>query len=94
MKKRSSDRGLEMNDMMDRMMDRNQWDATIIGLWIVVIALAVGVTVLAFKVFAKSGSPVRARDDGIRILDERYARGDIHLDEYEERRRQILAGHH
>ena len=81
-----------MNDMMDRMMDTNQWDAAIVALWVLVIAVAVAVVLIAWKVFANGGHRGRAADEGLALLDERYARGDIDRDEYEERRRNIMAG--
>jgi putative membrane protein len=83
-----------MSDMMDRMMDTNQWDATIVVLWMAVLAVAAVVVLLAYKVFASGspGSDSRWSDDGLRILDERYARGEIDRDEYEERRQGIEVG--
>lgn len=81
-----------MNDMMDRMMDTSGWDAMVVALWVVVIAVAVAVVLIALRVFADRGPRRRGADEGLAILDERYARGEIDLDEYEERRRKIMAG--
>lgn len=81
-----------MNDMMDRMMDMSEWNATIVALWVLVIAVTVAVVIIALKVFANGGRRSQTTDEGLAILDERYARGDIDLDEYEERRRNIMAG--
>ena len=81
-----------MNDMMDRMMDTSGWDAIVVALWVVVIAVAVAVVLIALRFFADRGPRRRGADDGLVILDERYARGEIDLDEYEERRRTIRAG--
>lgn len=77
---------------MSDMMDMSEWNATIVALWVLVIAVAVAVVFIALKVFANGGRRGRAGDEGLAILDERYARGDIDLNEYEERRRNIMAG--
>jgi putative membrane protein len=51
------------------------------------------VVFLAFRVMAAPGQHSRGRgDDGLRILNERYARGEINRDEYEERRRTLQTG--
>lgn len=74
-----------MPDMMDRMMP------TMVALWLVVLAAFVAIVILAYKLFAGGGSGPSSHD-GLRILEERYARGEIDRDEYEERRRDILVG--
>lgn len=84
--------GLTMNDMMDRMMDTSGWNAIVVALWVVVLAVAVAVVLIALRVFADRGPQRRGADEGRAILDERYGRGEIDLDEYEERRRTIRAG--
>ncbi|MDQ3946739.1 MAG: hypothetical protein M3357_16615 [Actinomycetota bacterium] len=38
-----------MPDMMDRMMDTNDWDATVVLLWVVLLAVAVAVVLLAYN---------------------------------------------
>lgn len=82
-----------MSDMMDRMMEGGAWDVTVVLLWFVVLAVAVAVVVLAYKVMAgPAQGPRVGSDDARRILDERYARGEIDPDEYEERRRTLQAG--
>ena len=81
---------LAVPDMMDRMMHGGAWMAL---MWLVMLAVAVAVVVLAYKVLTGpgGGSPAGS-DDARRILDQRYASGEIDRDEYEERRGTLQAG--
>lgn len=54
--------------------------------WLVVIALVI------WAVRSTTGSPPRDENQALRILDERFARGEIDQDEYEERRRVLEGG--
>jgi len=56
------------------------------------LAVVGAVVVLASKVMTGPGQHSSdGGDNGLRILDERYARGEIDREEYEERRRTIQA---
>lgn len=57
-----------------------------VAFWLVVIALVI------WAVRSTTGSTSRHGDEALRVLDERFARGEIDQDEYEERRR-ILESH-
>lgn len=54
--------------------------------WLIVIAL------VAWTVRSTAGSNRRDENHALRVLDERFARGEIDHDEYQERRR-ILESH-
>lgn len=54
--------------------------------WLVVIALVI------WTVRSTTGSPPRDENQALRILDERFARGEIDRDEYGERRRVLEGG--
>ena len=69
------------------------WGGTIFGpiMVIVFIALIVGAVVLVLRWMGLGGSPAaRGEKNARHILDERFARGEIDKDEYEERR-QVLS---
>ncbi|MFF5218398.1 SHOCT domain-containing protein [Micromonospora sediminimaris] len=70
------------------------WDGTMAGwmiIWpILILAGLVALIVLAVRTFSRgpggdTGGPASAR----RILDERYARGDINDEEYRQRRQSL-----
>ena len=69
------------------------WGGMIFGpiMMIVFIALIVGAVVLVLRWMGLGGSPAARGEKNARdILDERFARGEIDKDEYEERR-QVLS---
>ena len=81
--------------MMDGMMGGG-WVMMLLGflLFLLVVgAVVAGVVYLARGLSKPSGgaSAAQSRDGGSaqRVLDERYARGEIDKDEYEERRRSL-----
>lgn len=51
--------------------------------WLIVIALVV------WTVRSTTGAASRGENRALHVLDERYARGEIDHDEYEERRRTL-----
>lgn len=57
-----------------------------VAFWIIVIALVI------WMVRSTGGSARSDENQALRILDERFARGEIEHDEYQERRR-ILENH-
>jgi putative membrane protein len=72
------------------------WVMMVLGflLFILVVGAVVAGVVYLVRGFSKptdSGSAAQSRDSGSarRMLDERYARGEIDRDEYEERRRNL-----
>ena len=69
------------------------WGGMIFGpiMMIVFIALIVGAVVLVLRWMGLGGSPAARGEKNARdVLDERFARGEIDKDEYEERR-QVLS---
>lgn len=54
--------------------------------WLIVIALVI------WTVRSTTGPPPRDENQALRILDERFARGEIDQNEYEERRRVLEGG--
>ncbi len=69
------------------------WGGMILGpiMMIVLIALIVGAVVLVLRWMGLGGSPAARGEKNARdILDERFARGEIDKDEYEDRR-QVLS---
>lgn len=60
-------------------------------LWVLFLALVVaGIVVLVRALAGRSGgSDSGGTSSALRILEERYARGEIDLDEFEERRRTL-----
>ena len=68
------------------------WGGMIFGpiMMIVFIALVVGAVVLVLRWMGLGGSPAARGEKNARdVLDERFARGEIDKDEYEERRRVL-----
>jgi putative membrane protein len=63
--------------------------ASWMGLWwiLLVVVFAAGVVILIRAV--GRWEPRSQRTDALTILEERYARGEIDRDEFEERRRQM-----
>lgn len=57
-----------------------------VAFWVVVIALVI------WMVRSTGGSTRSDENQALRILDERFARGEIEQDEYQERRR-VLENH-
>lgn len=66
--------------------------------WVFLAILLIGVAVLAVvlvRVLAGRGGPTPdggGRSQARQILDERYARGEIDVEEYDERRRRLNDG--
>lgn len=83
-----------MGDMMDGMMGWG-WLGAILGLLIFLLIVAVLATGLVYLLRAlrrpESGGAATAdsKDRARQILDERYARGEIDHDDYEQRRRVL-----
>jgi putative membrane protein len=85
--------GAEGDGMMDMdgMMDGGMWSwLAWIALFLVVLAAIVITSIFVARALwrRQDGSPSR-RDAGLEILKERYARGEIDRDEYEERRKTL-----
>jgi putative membrane protein len=85
--------GAEDDGMMDGngMMDGGMWSwLAWIALFLVVLAAIVVASIFVTRALRRrqDGSPSR-RDTGLEILKERYARGEIDRDEYEERRKTL-----
>ena len=73
-----------MNGMMDGMM----------GFWAIVwllfaALLVVGIVVLVRSLGASDSAGSRPTRSAVQILEERFARGEIDRDEFEERRRAL-----
>ena len=69
------------------------WGGMILGpiMMIVFIALVVGAVVLVLRWLGPGGAPAARGEKNARdVLDERFARGEIDKDEYEDRR-QVLS---
>jgi putative membrane protein len=73
---------------MDGMMDGMWWWLAWVVLFLVVVAVIVIASILVTRSLLKRGEGVLSsrRDAALDILKERYARGEIDRDEYEERR--------
>ncbi len=70
------------------------WGGMIFGpiMMVVIIAVIVGAVILVFRWTGLGGSAVAGGANKARhILDERFARGEIDKDDYEERKR-VLSG--
>lgn len=87
--------GAEGDDMMDMdgMMDGGMWSwLAWIVLFLVVLAAVVIASIFVIRSLWKRGdSSASRRNAALDVLNERYARGEIDRNEYEERRR-ILQG--
>lgn len=59
---------------------------------VVILVLAVWLAVYAARRMAGPGASHPTRSTALDILQERYARGELTNDEFEERRRRILEG--
>lgn len=86
--------GAEGDGMMDMdgMMDGGMWSwLAWIVLFLVVVAAIVIASIFVTRALWKrgDGAPSSRRDAALDILKERYARGEIDRDEYEERRRTL-----
>lgn len=59
--------------------------------WVLVVVAIVGGVVLIVRAVRGQGgsSPHRDHADALRILEQRFARGEIDRDEFEERRRTL-----
>lgn len=68
------------------------WGGGMVLVWLVFLALIVGGLVLVVRAF--TGAPPSDREDARRraltILEERFARGEIDRNEFEERRETLL----
>ena len=62
-----------------------------LALWALVVALVVYV-IRSLTRSRPEAPPARDQRDGMRILDERFARGDIDADEYTQRRDLLRSG--
>jgi putative membrane protein len=77
---------------MDGMMDGGMWSWLA---WIVLFLVVLAAIVIASIFITRSlwkrgdGSPSSHRETALDILKERYARGEIDRDEYDERRRTL-----
>lgn len=59
--------------------------------WLLFVALLVaGVVVLVGALTERGAGPGRSASTALKILEERFARGEIDRDELEERRRALL----
>ena len=68
------------------------WGGMIFGpiMMIVFLVLIVGAVILVLRWAGLVGSPAtRSAKNALNILDERFARGEIDKDEYEERKRAL-----
>jgi putative membrane protein len=88
--------GAEGDGMMDMdgMMDGSMWSwLAWVALFLVVLAAIIIASIFVTRSLWKrgDGSPSSRRDAALDILKERYARGEIDRDEYEERRK-VLRG--
>lgn len=86
--------GAEMNNMMDmNNMMGGGWLAMLLGfLLILVVMAAVVIAAVYFVRRAGDGGGERSRsgrEGGLEVLRERFARGEIDPDEFEERRRAL-----
>ncbi len=80
-----------MMDMINNMMGGG-WIAVLLGFLltlVIIAAIVFGVVYIARKTGESSDHRVRDRDRSVDILRERYARGEIDREEFEERRRAL-----
>lgn len=71
--------------MMNHMMG---WGCAL-ALWLLVLLAIVAGIVWLVRALGDSSSQSRSGSSAIRILEERFARGEIDRDEFEERRRTL-----
>lgn len=74
--------------------DGGWWGFGVVLVWLLFLGVIVGGVVLVVR-FLSSGARTPPRPEGNRaldILDERFARGEIDQQEYEERRRILTRG--
>jgi putative membrane protein len=84
--------GAEGDGMMDTdgMMDGGMWSwLAWAALFLVVVAVIVIATILVIRSLRRQGPGSRSSAAALDILKERYARGEIDRDEYEEHRRTL-----
>lgn len=82
-----------MMEMMNNMMGGG-WIAMLLGFLVILILIAAvvfGVVYLARRMGEGGDQRDRGGDGSVDILRERYARGEIDRDEFEERRRHLHA---
>ncbi len=77
-----------MNGMMGTMMGGMMW-MMMLGVLVLVLLLIAGIVVVVRLLAGRTG---RGTGEATRILDERYARGEIDREDYEERRDIIRSG--
>jgi putative membrane protein len=62
------------------------------GLWMIgILLIPIALVVLLLRWFDDSRRPRRDEDEARRILDARFARGEIDAEEYDEKRRVLDA---
>lgn len=78
---------------MDGMMGGGMWAwlAWIVLFLVIVAAILVGSVLVARSLWRRDGSTQTQRNEAVEILKQRYARGEIDRDEFDERRR-VLEG--
>jgi len=77
-----------MMNGMDGMMGGMMWFWAVLWLLIAVL-LVVGIVVLVRTLTDRGGNGSRTTKSAVQILEERFARGEIDREEFEERRRAL-----
>lgn len=76
-----------MGQFMSRMVTPGSWDAVDILIWVIVAALVVTMTVVAFALLgAKRPGASRGKRSSVQILEDRFAKGEVSEEEFERRR--------
>lgn len=77
-----------MMDGMDGVMGGMMWFWAVLWLLLAVL-LVFGIVVLVRAFAERGGSGSRPANSAVQILEERFARGEIDREEFEERRRAL-----
>jgi putative membrane protein len=90
------ERSEERSDAVEALLAHGHWGGMMAGWWWIWVVVAVfsivmigALALIVRSVTSASGAPDDGARSARRILAERYARGEISTEEYEERRRTL-----